>query len=50
MNSNSCVNFDGVTSYVEIDDSPDFSAATTGALTVSAWIRPATLILLRRTC
>ena len=26
--------------YIEIPDSPDFSVATTGQLTVSAWIRP----------
>jgi hypothetical protein len=44
MSNNSYLSFDGVTSYVEVADSPDFSAATTGALTVSAWIRPATLI------
>ena len=32
--------FDGQTSYVEIADSADFSVATTGQLSVSAWIRP----------
>jgi hypothetical protein len=44
MGNNSYLSFDGVKSYVEIADSPDFSVATTGAMTVSAWIRPATLI------
>jgi hypothetical protein len=32
--------FDGETDYIEIADSADFSAATTGRLSVSAWIRP----------
>ena len=40
MSNNSYLNFDGVTSYMEIAYSPDFGAATTGALTVSACIRP----------
>jgi hypothetical protein len=40
---NSYLHFDGLQSYVEIADSPDFSLTTTGALTVSAWITPATL-------
>ncbi len=44
MNSdNASLHFDGIQSYIEIPDSPDFSLTTTGALTVSAWIRPATL-------
>jgi Concanavalin A-like lectin/glucanases superfamily len=44
MNSgNFCVHFDGLQSYIEIPDSPDFSLPTTGPLTVSAWIRPSTL-------
>ena len=44
MNSgNSYLHFDGYQSYIEIPDSPDFSLTTTGALTVSAWIRPSTL-------
>jgi Concanavalin A-like lectin/glucanases superfamily len=44
MNSgNSSLHFDGSQSYIEIPDSPDFSLTTTGSLTVSAWIRPATL-------
>jgi len=44
MNSgNSYLHFDGFQSYIEIPDSPDFSLTTTGALTISAWIRPATL-------
>jgi hypothetical protein len=32
--------FDGEDDYIEIADSADFSIATTGQLTVSAWIRP----------
>jgi hypothetical protein len=32
--------FDGIDDYIEIPDSPDFSVATTGQLTVAAWIRP----------
>jgi hypothetical protein len=32
--------FDGQNDYVEISDSADFSVATTGQLSVSAWIRP----------
>ncbi len=32
--------FDGQDDYIEIPDSPDFSVATTGQLSVSAWIRP----------
>jgi hypothetical protein len=39
------LSFDGVHSYVEIPDSPDFSVATTGQLTVSAWIQPETIQL-----
>ena len=35
--------FDGVSSYCEVPDSPDLSIATTGALSVAAWIRPDTL-------
>jgi hypothetical protein len=41
--ASSYLHFDGVQSYIEVPDSPDFSIPTTGALTVSAWIRPATL-------
>lgn len=37
------LHFDGIDDYVEIPDSGVFSVATTGELTVSAWIRPATL-------
>jgi hypothetical protein len=40
----SYLHFDGIQSYIEIPDSPDFSLTTTGALTVSAWIRPSTLM------
>jgi hypothetical protein len=32
--------FDGENDYIEIADSADFSAAATGQLSVSAWIRP----------
>ena len=35
--------FDGITNYVEVPDSEDFSVTTTGALTISAWMRPDTL-------
>jgi hypothetical protein len=37
------VQFDGISSHVDVPDSPDLSIATTGALTVSAWMRPDTL-------
>ncbi len=43
-NGSSYLHFDGIQSYVEIPDSPDFSLTTTGSLTVSAWIRPEVLI------
>jgi hypothetical protein len=32
--------FDGEDDYIEIPDHADFSLATTGQLSVSAWIRP----------
>ncbi len=32
--------FDGEADYIEISDDADFSVATTGQLSVSAWIRP----------
>jgi hypothetical protein len=32
--------FDGQDDYIEIPDNADFSVATTGQLSVSAWIRP----------
>lgn len=38
-----CLVFDGVSNYVELDNGADFSVPTTGALTVSAWMRPDTL-------
>jgi hypothetical protein len=41
--SNYYLHFDGIKSYIEIPDSPDFSVPTTGSLTVSAWINPSTL-------
>jgi hypothetical protein len=43
-NGGSYLHFDGIRSYVEIPDSPDFSLSTTGQLTVSAWIRPEVLM------
>lgn len=42
-NGSSYLSFDGVHTYVEIPDTPDFSVATTGQLTVSAWIQPETI-------
>lgn len=38
------LHFDGVGTYIEVPSSPDFSVTTTGALTVSARIRPETLL------
>jgi len=35
--------FNGVNSFVEVPDSDDFSVTTTGAITISAWLRPDTL-------
>src|SRR5215472_406063 len=40
QNADSVLVFDGIDDYIEIPDSPDLSLATTGQLTVSAWIRP----------
>jgi hypothetical protein len=40
---NSYLHFDGLHSFIEIPSSPDFSLPTTGALAISAWIRPTTL-------
>jgi len=40
MQNDSVLVFDGIDDYIEIPDSADFSVATTGQLTVSAWIRP----------
>jgi hypothetical protein len=39
----STLTFDGRTTYIEIPDAPDFSIATTGELSIAAWIRPDTL-------
>jgi Concanavalin A-like lectin/glucanases superfamily len=36
----STLRFDGIRDYVEIADDAGFSVATTGSLTVAAWIRP----------
>jgi Concanavalin A-like lectin/glucanases superfamily len=41
-NASSYLSFDGIRTYIEIPDSPDFSVPTTGQLTVSAWIQPET--------
>jgi hypothetical protein len=38
------LHFDGVTTYAETPDRDALSIATTGALTVSAWINPSTLL------
>jgi hypothetical protein len=35
--------FNGVNSFVEVPDNDDFSVTTTGALSISAWVRPDTL-------
>ncbi len=43
-NSISELHFDGAQTYIEISTSTDFSVPTTGALTVSAWIKPDTLL------
>jgi hypothetical protein len=40
MRSTSYMHFGDNKSYLEIPDSPKFSLATTGELTISAWIRP----------
>src|SRR5215469_7899695 len=32
--------FDGMQTYIEVPDSPDFSVAATGGLTISVWMRP----------
>src|SRR5262249_55211295 len=40
QNADSVLVFDGIDDDIEIPDSPDFSVATTGHLTVSAWMRP----------
>jgi hypothetical protein len=39
-NGDPAVAFDGASSYFEVPDHPSISAATTGALTVEAWVRP----------
>jgi hypothetical protein len=39
----SFVQFNGTSAYVEVANSADFSVATTGSLSVSAWMRPDTL-------
>jgi Concanavalin A-like lectin/glucanases superfamily len=37
------LHFNGTSDYVEVPDTADFSVATTGSLTISAWMRPDTL-------
>ncbi len=44
MASDAYLHFDGAHTYIEVPSSADFSVATHGALTVSAWIRPETLL------
>jgi len=41
-NTSSYLSFDGVQTYIEVPESPDFSVPTTGQLTASAWIQPET--------
>jgi hypothetical protein len=41
-NGDLCLHFDGLQSYIEIPNNPEFSLPTTGELTISAWIRPET--------
>jgi len=43
MSNPTYLHFDGLQSYIEMPDSSDFSLPTTGALTVSAWMRPEVL-------
>jgi hypothetical protein len=42
-NGSSAYAFNGTNAYIEIPDHPAFSVATTGQLSISAWIRPGTL-------
>jgi hypothetical protein len=41
---NAYLHFDGAHTYIEVPSSTDFSVGMCGALTVSGWIRPATLL------
>jgi hypothetical protein len=43
MTPNTGMWFNGVNSFVQAPDSDDFSVTTTGAITISAWLRPDTL-------
>ena len=45
-NGNSELHFNGIQTYIEIPSHPDFSVPTTGTLSVSAWIKPETLMFL----
>lgn len=36
--------FDGASTYIEVPDSADFSVATNGAISISAWFRPDVLV------
>ncbi|MGD6442035.1 hypothetical protein VWW95_22390, partial [Xanthomonas citri pv. citri] len=42
-NGDTAARFDGSRAYLEVADHDRWSPATTGALTVEAWVRPATL-------
>ncbi len=42
--TNAYLHFDGAQTYIEVPSSTDFSMAVNSALTVSAWIRPETLL------
>jgi hypothetical protein len=42
-NEKSHLQFNGTQTYIEIPSHPDFSVTTTGELSISAWIAPATL-------
>jgi hypothetical protein len=42
-NGDTAANFDGSRSYLEVADNDRWSPATTGTLTIEAWIRPSTL-------
>ncbi|HEX2862915.1 MAG TPA: LamG-like jellyroll fold domain-containing protein, partial [Lacunisphaera sp.] len=42
--ANNAYVFDGLTQYLEIPDADDFSASTTGELTITVWMRPDALV------
>jgi hypothetical protein len=39
-NGDAAADFDGATQYMEVDDAPQISPATTGEITIEAWMRP----------